>query len=149
MARPDLIQKIIDLQRQMYRLLEDVDPSPWLKLNLTTGQLRILFLLSLNGEMTPGTVASALAVPKGNVTGIIERLVRQGLVVRRQGGNDRRSYVLSLTPKGRQEVEQFREFGSTRMQRVLQKMAEPDLRAYGASLEALLKAAERKPSEAL
>jgi DNA-binding MarR family transcriptional regulator len=41
-----------------------------------------------------------LMVSNGNVTGIIDRLVREGMVVRRPHEADRRAVFVHLTPKG-------------------------------------------------
>jgi DNA-binding MarR family transcriptional regulator len=41
-----------------------------------------------------------LLVSNGNVTGIVERLVNDGLIVRESAASDRRSFVVRLTPKG-------------------------------------------------
>ena len=41
-----------------------------------------------------------LMVSNGNVTGIIDRLAAEKLVSRQAPANDRRSYIVRLTPKG-------------------------------------------------
>jgi len=41
-----------------------------------------------------------LLVSNGNVTGIVERLVSDGLVARESAASDRRSFLVRLTPKG-------------------------------------------------
>ncbi len=41
-----------------------------------------------------------LLVSNGNVTGIVERLVSDGLVARESAVDDRRSFLVRLTPKG-------------------------------------------------
>lgn len=46
-------------------------------------------------------VSRLLMVTGGNVTGLTDRLVEDGLVMRRDDPNDRRAYFISLTPKGK------------------------------------------------
>ena len=41
-----------------------------------------------------------LMVSNGNVTGIIDRLTAERLVLRQAPASDRRSYIVRLTPKG-------------------------------------------------
>lgn len=48
-----------------------------------------------------GTLSKHLLVSNGNVTGIVDRLVRDGLVERGTVENDRRSTYAKLTPEGR------------------------------------------------
>jgi DNA-binding MarR family transcriptional regulator len=51
--------------------------------------------------MTPGELTRELLVTAGNVTGIVARLARRGLVERRRVPEDRRAVRLRLTPRGR------------------------------------------------
>ena len=44
-----------------------------------------------------------LMVTGGNVTGLTDELEREGMVVRENSPTDRRSWLVSLTPKGRSE----------------------------------------------
>jgi DNA-binding MarR family transcriptional regulator len=50
--------------------------------------------------MTMTEVSRHLMVSNGNVTGIIDRLVTEGLVVRISDTQDRRATLVRLTPKG-------------------------------------------------
>jgi DNA-binding MarR family transcriptional regulator len=51
--------------------------------------------------MTLGELSGRMMVSNGNVTGLAERLVVQGLLDRRPAPNDRRAQIVSLTPEGR------------------------------------------------
>jgi DNA-binding MarR family transcriptional regulator len=51
--------------------------------------------------MTLGELSSRMMVSNGNVTGLVERLVADGLIVRKPAPNDRRSQIVRLTPAGR------------------------------------------------
>jgi len=51
--------------------------------------------------MTLGELSSRLMVTNGNVTGVTDRLVEQGLIDRRPSPKDRRSQIVSLTADGR------------------------------------------------
>jgi len=42
-------------------------------------------------------------VSNGNITGLVDRLVEQGLIRRRPLPNDRRVQIVSLTPEGQRE----------------------------------------------
>ena len=50
--------------------------------------------------MTMTELSRKLMVSNGNVTGIIDRLVNENLVLRQAPAEDRRSFVVRLTPKG-------------------------------------------------
>lgn len=54
-------------------------------------------------KITMGELSQNLLVSKGNVTGVVVHLEKEGLLKRERDKSDRRTHYLSLTPKGRQE----------------------------------------------
>ena len=53
--------------------------------------------------MTLGELSQRMMVSNGNITGLVDRLVEQGLIRRRPLPNDRRVQIVSLTPEGQRE----------------------------------------------
>src|SRR5690242_8009668 len=51
--------------------------------------------------MTLGELSSRMMVSNGNVTGLVERLVADGLLARKPAPNDRRAQIVRLTAAGR------------------------------------------------
>lgn len=51
--------------------------------------------------MTLGELSQRMMVSNGNVTGLVERMVAQGLIERRPDPNDRRAQIVTLTAEGR------------------------------------------------
>lgn len=51
--------------------------------------------------MTLGELSQRMMVSNGNVTGLVDRLVTQGLIDRRPSPDDRRAQIVSLTAEGR------------------------------------------------
>ena len=73
---------------------------------LTLPQFDVLAQLHRRpGGMTAGELTKELLVTAGNVTGIVDRLVEQGLVERRRVPDDGRARRLLLTPRGLSLVE--------------------------------------------
>jgi DNA-binding MarR family transcriptional regulator len=71
--------------------------------SLTLPQFDVLAQLHRREDgMTPGELTRELLVTAGNVTGIVERLVRLGLAERRPVPHDRRAVRVRLTARGRQ-----------------------------------------------
>lgn len=52
--------------------------------------------------LTMGELSRRLMVTNGNVTGLIDRLVTEGLVARQPAPHDRRAQLVRLTPAGKQ-----------------------------------------------
>ncbi|WP_373498475.1 MarR family winged helix-turn-helix transcriptional regulator [Desulfococcus sp.] len=64
---------------------------------LTGPQLVILKELGKHGEMSVGEVARAISLSQSTLTGILERLEKRGMIVRRKSEADRRSVRIDLT----------------------------------------------------
>jgi DNA-binding MarR family transcriptional regulator len=69
-------------------------------LGLSSSQLLALRALDPQEPQPMGRLAGVLECDKGNVTGIVDRLERRGLVERRAVEHDRRVKVLALTAEG-------------------------------------------------
>jgi len=54
-----------------------------------------------------GDLSKRMMVTGGNVTGITDQLVAEGLVVRGDNPEDRRAYIVKLTPRGRREFKKM------------------------------------------
>ena len=68
---------------------------------LTPSQFEILTVLSEEGEIPLSRLSERLCCACSNVTGIVDRLERDGLVKRERSLEDRRVIQLALTEKGR------------------------------------------------
>jgi len=70
------------------------------EIGLSIPQFDVLSALSERAGMTQRELAQRLFVTKGNVSGLIDRLVEAHLVERRSTERDRRSHALHLTTQG-------------------------------------------------
>lgn len=73
---------------------------------MTPVQIGALYAI-MHGDTTMGRVAHTMHCDASNATGIIDRLVAQGLVVRREGEQDRRVKTLHLTLRGREIINEI------------------------------------------
>lgn len=67
---------------------------------LTAPQATLLRVMDPDKPAAMSSLATALACHASNVTGLVDRLEEQGLVVRRPSEDDRRVKHICLTPKG-------------------------------------------------
>jgi len=69
--------------------------------DVTLPQFDVMAALARKQDgMSMTELSRSLMVSNGNVTGIIDRLAAEKLVLRQAPANDRRSYIVRLTPKG-------------------------------------------------
>ncbi|ATW47220.1 MarR family transcriptional regulator [Streptomyces peucetius subsp. caesius ATCC 27952] len=68
---------------------------------LTTARAGVLWALFHDGPMTQRALATQLGVTPRNVTGLLDALQEDGMVVREAHPTDRRAMLVSLTKEGR------------------------------------------------
>jgi MarR family transcriptional regulator, organic hydroperoxide resistance regulator len=73
--------------------------------SLSIPQFDMLSTLSEQEGLSQSDLATRLYVTKGNVSGLVDRLVEAGYVERRSTPGDRRSHALYLTGTGRKAAE--------------------------------------------
>jgi DNA-binding MarR family transcriptional regulator len=93
----DLGELCITLGRAMHKRAERFLSA----YGLTPPQSEILAVLSEEGAIPLNRLSERLCCASSNVTGIVDRLERDGLVKRERSQEDRRVILLDLTDKGR------------------------------------------------
>jgi DNA-binding MarR family transcriptional regulator len=82
---------------------------------VSEGRMGVLWSLTRSGSMSLGDLAAALDVSPTNITGLVDHLERDGLVVRAPDPEDRRAIKATLSPLGRAKIAAIqKEMGSVR-----------------------------------
>ncbi len=142
MDKSELTKEIIELQRLVFRSSRQYGRDVWLELNLTISQLKSLFFIANQGTTNFSRLAAALGVTPPNVTGIVDRLVDQGLVSRRENPEDRRMLMLRVTKKGETLISELRERTVSHMSEALAHLSLGELNTIAQGLRLLSKAVE-------
>ena len=140
--REELIDEIIEAQHRMRRAIRAGTLDSWVKLNLTIAQLKSLFYISRHGRVNPSGLASGIRVTPANITGIVDRLVEQSLLIRTPDPDDRRVSWLTVTDKGKTLLNDLREGRAQEMHRILDKLTEEELAIAARGFELVATAAE-------
>ncbi len=133
-----IVDEIIDLDGMLQQILRNSWPETWLQINLPVGSTRALFAIESKEARTPGGVAEALGVSRTTVTGMLDRLEGEGLLTRSIDPNDRRCFMLELTPKARSLIEEIEGSRRDRLNEALTSMSQEELQALRTGLGALL-----------
>lgn len=112
----------------------------WAELGLTTTQLRVLFLVGAAPGVTAGELASRLGVTPPTISGIVDRLVKMGLMRREDDDADRRLVRNHLTDAGDTACGRFGRGIDVFMRRILVEMNHADLDAFLQGIKAFVKA---------
>jgi DNA-binding MarR family transcriptional regulator len=107
---------------------------------LTAGQLHALVVLDTAGPQPASDLARALAISGATATGLVDRLVRDGLAERRPDPDDGRARVVHVTAAG---VAAWRDalLGPTAIDKdVLARLSDDDLRLLARATEVMRRA---------
>ncbi|AII60049.1 MarR family transcriptional regulator [Dehalococcoides mccartyi CG4] len=140
MNKAVIIDNIIKIEGRIGQTILPYAMNSWCKLDVPLAQMKSLFIIIGKGEMNLGALAQSLGVTPGDVTGIVERLVEQGLISRKPGAEDRRVTWLSATDKGRALVTNLVESKSEHMADILEHMSLDGLVSLEKGLKELISA---------
>ena len=127
-----MVGNILKASEEIFHALRISIPPEWLKSDMTVAQLRVLLLLHSEGPGKMSDIAASLGTAVSTATGIIDNLVKKGLVMRRSDIGDRRLVICSLSTQGQAVIDRIWVLGQSQMKRLLN----------GLSLEELEKADE-------
>lgn len=90
---------------------------------VTVPQLRVMMMIATRGAMNLAAVASALQVNPSNASRLVDRLLRTGMVDRREDPADRRNIALTLTADGQALIDGVIRHRRNAIRRALRQMA--------------------------
>ncbi|RJQ81492.1 MarR family transcriptional regulator [Pseudonocardiaceae bacterium YIM PH 21723] len=95
-------------------------------------QLKALLVITTRHGATGQELAASFGVSLATVTGIVDRLVAQGLVERHEDQRDRRVRRLTPTDSGVRLIEKLRDANSAGMRQLLEHLDGEELAALSA-----------------
>jgi len=105
----EFADKVAEVMPAFFREFMRNQPAQLRKTGITPPQFMILNVLNRTGESRMTDLAHALGVSTAAVTGIVDRLVRDGFLVRKSDPKDRRIVKVDLTPKAARMVKEAAE----------------------------------------
>lgn len=96
-----IVERVSAINRRIKRGME----ATLAEYDLTTQDFHVLGTLRNSGPRTPGRLAKYTELSTGAMTSRLDRLEREGLILRVPAPDDRRSVVVELTDAGRAKYE--------------------------------------------
>ncbi|MDU2383191.1 MarR family transcriptional regulator [Finegoldia magna] len=78
-----------------------------LKHNLTLGQFAVMEALYSKGRLSTGEVMEKILSTSGNIPVIVKNLEKDGFITRKQDEADKRRFILDLTDKGKDLMDEI------------------------------------------
>lgn len=117
------------------------------ELNITSTQLMVLRKLAMHPDIGITELADLLHLGNSAASGVVDRMVKAGLITRQRSQSDRRIFKLAVTDKGKE----IRELSKQSLRRHLQPLTEIPaedaqelLRLHGEILKILVQGRENK-----
>lgn len=103
----------------------------------TLSQLKLLKMVARTNAGTISEIASFLSVSNAAASKAVDRLVRRGLIQRREKEDDRRAITLSLTSEGTRTLERFEDILYETLDGLFERFTPEDFAAAGNLLDKL------------
>ena len=129
---------------RMMQLLVMEDAPDFGDVGITMAQAKVLHVL-MAGPIHMSELVARLRVTPSTTSGLVEKLVDQGLALRADDTADRRQVIVSVTPAGLELMERFREFNARQLRGLLQTLPEADLDTVERELDHGHRAGRQQP----
>jgi DNA-binding MarR family transcriptional regulator len=139
--RSTTIEGVVTAFETLMQRLSGSHAPEFLEIDVTMPQAKVLYLLSVTGELRMSDLVAQLGVSLSTVSGLVDRIVDHGLAMRRPDSADRRHVVVSLTAAGREFVDRFRELNAAQVRALLALLTDEDLGQVASAMDALSDAA--------
>lgn len=95
-------------------------PEEWIQLDLAVSKTELLAMLIVDrhGEVIMSQIADNLNVPLSTATGLVNRLVKNGYLLRERSEEDRRIVAIQLTERGKSLVHDLKSTLKSYLERV-------------------------------
>ncbi len=138
----ELSEKVLLLNPLLKKKLIHLDQLQE-KYNLSLSQTSILILLSKYQSLPVSAISRHLDMAKPNITPIVERLFRRGLVDRKHDTEDRRVVNITILPAGKSLLESFQNNLSIQLQEQTKLLSIAELKALYNAIDQMYKLLEK------
>lgn len=140
---PDAVDAVVErYEALMHRLIEGHAPD-FTEVGITMAQAKVLYVVIAAGELRMSELAARLGIGSSSASGLADRLVELGLLVRHDDAADRRQVVVTTTPEAAALMERFRELNQRQLRELLTRLDPDELDVVDRSLEVLGRAIDR------
>ena len=140
------LPEVLEFMQVMWRVVHGFEQRSKLmaaRTGVTGPQRLVVRLVALHPGISATELASLLHLHPSTVTGVLQRLARQGLLIREAHADDRRRAVLTLSARGRRVNRRAAGTVEFDIGRVLRRLSAQDRGCARRVLEAIAARVER------
>jgi len=138
------VERVIASYETLMHRVASAHAPEFLGVGVTMSQAKVLYLVQADPGLRMSELSARLGVSLSTVSGVVDRLVDQGLLLRQDDPADRRQVVLRITDAGATQLELFRELNVGQFRDMLARIDEADLAVVEQALDILATAALRQ-----
>ena len=133
-----ILRSFILFVQTAYAILKYTDAHLYRKARLSISKLIVMrAIASNNGSITPSELAEWTQTERHNITTLVDRMKRDGLIMAERNPRDKRSVNVSLTDKGREVLMQAMPVAREIVDQVMSSISEDDAFLLEKSLRVL------------
>ena len=131
-------QKLLDALDQLSRHINrQIYRQNHRRMAMGHGQGRLLRLLAQEGSMTQAALSERAQLRPPTVAELLEKLENAGMIARARDTEDRRRMIVSVTERGRSEIESLRDSGAQFAEDLFSGLTENEIETMLALVEKL------------
>lgn len=132
------IERIRSFNRQYTEVLSVFD-SKIFGTNLSWTEARIIIEIGVNHRQTPMALSKQLNIDKSYVSRILNRLVKDGLLVKSRSAQDSRSVQVTFTADGQKVFDQINERSNLQIMHLISNLSQEEQLKFFESIKTLNK----------
>ncbi|WGS64088.1 MarR family winged helix-turn-helix transcriptional regulator [Marinitoga aeolica] len=140
----DKTYEIIVLFKEIKEAVKKTMVTSFKDVDITSSQWLVLGVLLKNGKMTMSKLSKYVGLSNSTVSGIVDRLERQGYVVRIRDEKDRRKVYVKVTDKFNEVAKKSHMSIEKSIEKKLKNISEEDINKVIEGLKILKKIFEEK-----
>lgn len=136
--RPEDLE-IIQLYYQVARQIENRAKSKNNNINFFSGQYGCLIQLDKKGTVTQRELSAILNIRATSLSEVLLKLERKGFIQREPSSRDKRTFLISITPAGHEEIQRAKKQELSRHYELIAPLSEQEKRSFFEILQKIKK----------
>ena len=134
---------VVKLLKQLMGLIKHSVHKPCIEMNLTGPQGMLVGIIAHYGAMKISDLSEKMGLSNSTVSGIVDRLEKQGIVERTRSIEDRRVVQVNVTSQHKEEVKNKFEVIERRLEDIMNQATDEEVKKVFEGLETLKNLIER------
>jgi DNA-binding MarR family transcriptional regulator len=136
-----LVERVVASYDLLMHHVATAHVSEFVGVGVTMSQAKVLYLVQAEPDIRMSDLAGRMGVTLPSMSGVVDRLVDQGLLTRRDDPSDRRQALVHISDAGAHQLEAFRELNARQVRALLHRLATADLAVVARAIDVLATAA--------